>query len=251
MPVYDWVALQRSDFAWLRARAARAGELFSLYRVDHVIGFYRTFFHSSDGHTSGFTPQDEGAQVRLGETTMRLMCHFGEVVAEDLGTIPAFLRPSLDKLRVPGYRVLRWEKEGEEYRDPASWPTLSVATNATHDTETTAEWYDQLSVEKRRELLRLPALAGLDPAQGFDERVRDALLKLIYAAPSTLAVVPFQDAMGSRERVNVPGTVSEDNWNYRMAMDIETLLADEASTARLAALAAETDRATSVNESDG
>ncbi|MET0591724.1 MAG: 4-alpha-glucanotransferase, partial [Polyangiaceae bacterium] len=81
MPVYDWVALQRSDFAWLRARAARAGELFSLYRIDHVIGFYRTFFRSDAGST-GFTPLDEGAQIRLGEMVMRLMCHFGEVVAE-------------------------------------------------------------------------------------------------------------------------------------------------------------------------
>jgi 4-alpha-glucanotransferase len=41
----------------------------------------------------------------------------------------------------------------------------------------------------------------------------------------------------------VPGTLSEDNWSYRMAMDIEALLADEASAARLSALAAETDRA--------
>ncbi|HMI85419.1 MAG TPA: glycogen debranching protein GlgX [Polyangiaceae bacterium] len=250
MPVYDWVALQRSDFAWLRARAARAGELFSLYRVDHVIGFYRTFFHSSDGHTSGFTPQDEGAQVRLGETTMRLMCHFGEVIAEDLGTVPPFLRPSLEKLRVPGYRVLRWEKEGKTYRDPATWPALSVATNATHDTETTADWYDKLSVDERRELLHLPGMANLDPERGFDDRVRDALLKLIYGAPSTLALVPFQDAMGTRERINVPGTMTEENWSYRTAMDIDTLLGDETATQRLAALAGETDRSTATNEHD-
>jgi isoamylase len=242
VPVYDWVALQRSDFAWLRARAARAGELFSLYRVDHAIGFYRTFFISPDGHSTGFTPHDEGAQVRLGETVMRLMCHFGEVVAEDLGTVPRFLRPSLDKLGVPGYRVLRWEKEGEKYRDPASWPAMSVATNSTHDTDTTADWYDQLTVEQRTEFLRLPGLTDLDPARGFDDRVRDAILKTIYGAPSTLAIVPFQDAMGSRERVNVPGTLAQENWSYRLAMDVETLLGDEATSSRLAALSAETDR---------
>jgi 4-alpha-glucanotransferase len=243
MPVYDWVALQRSDFAWLRGRAARAGELFSLYRVDHVIGFYRTFFRSSDGHTSGFLPEDEGAQVRLGETIMRLFRRFGEVIAEDLGTVPSFLGPSLDKLGIPGYRVLRWEKDGDKYRDPAAWPPLSIATNATHDTETSAEWYDGLSVERRAELLRLPHFAGLDPERGFDDRVRDALLKTLYSAPSTLAVVPFQDAIGSRERINVPGTVSDANWSYRLPMDVEVLLADEATIARLAALARETGRA--------
>jgi glycogen operon protein len=250
MPVYDWVALQRSDFAWLRARAQRAGDLFSLYRVDHVIGFYRTFFRSSDGHTSGFMPKDEGAQVRLGETIMRLLSHFGEVIAEDLGTVPHFLRASLDKLGVPGYRVLRWEKDGDHYRDPQSWPSLSVATNATHDTETSAEWYDGLSVARRADLLKLPHFTGLDPERGFDDRARDAMLKTIYSAPSTLAIVLFQDAMGSRERINVPGTVGDDNWSYRLAMDIENLLADEATITRLSALAAEAGRAAPPSSSD-
>jgi 4-alpha-glucanotransferase len=243
MPVYDWLALQRSDFAWLRGRAARAGDLFSLYRVDHVIGFYRTFFRSSDGHTKGFLPEDEGAQVRLGETIMRLFRRFGEVIAEDLGTVPSFLQQSLDKLEIPGYRVLRWERDGDNYRDPTGWPALSIATNATHDTETSAEWYDALSVQRRAELLRLPHFAGLDPERGFDDRVRDALLKTLYSAPSTLAVVPFQDAMGLRERINVPGTVSDANWSYRLPMDVEALLADEPAISRLAVLAAETGRA--------
>ncbi len=243
VPVYDWVALQRADFAWLRARAARAGELFSLYRVDHVVGFYRTFYRSPDGSSSGYTPHDEGAQVRLGEMVMRLMCHFGEVVAEDLGSIPPFLRPSLDKMAVPGYRVLRWERDGEKFRDPATWPALSLATNSTHDTETTAEWYDALPVERRRDLLQLVGLSHHAPDRPFDDVVRDALLKAVYAAPSTLAIVPFQDAMGSRERINLPGTLSDDNWSYRMAMDIDTLTSDEATAQRLAEIAMATDRA--------
>src|SRR5205807_1637648 len=125
---------------------------------------------------------DQGAQVRLGESIMRVMRHFGEVVAEDLGTVPPFLRPSLERVGVPGYRVLRWEKDGGAYRDPATWPVLSVATNATHDTEGSAEWYDHLTKEERAALLKLPALAGLDPAAGFDDRVRDALLRAVYAA---------------------------------------------------------------------
>src|SRR5204863_9888125 len=110
----------RSDFCWLRARAKRAGELFSLYRIDHVIGFFRTYVRSPDGRTKGFTPAEEGAQLRLGETVLRLLRRWGEVVAEDLGTVPPFLRPSLDRNGVPGYRVLRWEKEGDDYRAPGN-----------------------------------------------------------------------------------------------------------------------------------
>ena len=76
-----------------------------------------------------------------------------------------------------------------------------------------------------------------------DAQVRDALLGILYAAPSTLVAIPFQDALGSRERVNVPGTVAETNWTFRMPMDLPALEADQATTDRLAALAADTGRA--------
>ena len=135
----------------------RAGTLFSLYRVDHAIGFYRTYYRGTDGESHGFSPPDEAAQLRLGETLMRMMSRFGEVVAEDLGPQPPFLRPSLERLAIPGYRVLRWEKNDDgSYRDPASWPAASVATNATHDTDSTAAWYDALSPDERAQAARGP-----------------------------------------------------------------------------------------------
>ena len=103
---------------------ARRRDLYGAYRIDHALGFYRTFVRSTDGETTGFTPADEGAQIALGERIMRVMNRWSEVVAEDLGAVPPFLRPSLEKLGVPGYRVLRWEKDGDKYRDPASWPEM-------------------------------------------------------------------------------------------------------------------------------
>ncbi|MDP9148755.1 MAG: 4-alpha-glucanotransferase [Myxococcota bacterium] len=242
LPVYDWAALQREGFSWIRGRSMRAGTLFSLYRLDHVIGLYRTYYRSVDGETSGFTPGEEREQLRLGETLMRIMSHWGEVVAEDLGTVPPFLRPSLERLGIPGYRVLRWEKDGDRYRPPSTWPTASVATNSTHDTETTAEWYDGLSAEERAKLRELPSLTELDPGKPFDERVRDLLLAAVYGAPSTLCIVPFQDAMGTRERINVPGTVNASNWSYRVARTVDDLLSDQGNTARLARIAADAGR---------
>ena len=71
-----------------------------------------------------------------------------------------------------------------------------------------------------------------------EDAVRDALLELVYGAASALLLLPFQDAFGLRERVNVPGTVNEENWTYRVPRDLATLHADRASTARLRALAA-------------
>ncbi|HVZ31287.1 MAG TPA: 4-alpha-glucanotransferase, partial [Polyangiaceae bacterium] len=243
LPAYEWPALEDSDFAWIKRRAMRAGELFSTFRIDHTIGFFRTYVRSADGKQTGFTPPDEIAQISLGERAIHCMTRWAEVVAEDLGTVPPFLRPSLDKLGVAGYRVLRWEKSDDGFTDPASWPEVSVCTNATHDTETTAEWYDALSKEEREKLRAIPALAELDPALPFDARTRDLFLKALYEAPSTLALILFQDILGVRDRINTPGTVDAANWSYRMTMTIDALTADEELSRRSSQLAKAAGRA--------
>jgi 4-alpha-glucanotransferase len=118
-----------------------------------------------------------------------------------------------------------------------------VATNATHDTETTADWYDALPPEEREKLKRTPGFGDLDAAAPFSQRTADLILRALYRSPSTLALTLFQDALGSRERINTPGTVGGTNWRFRAAKSADELLADRETTERLAALAKETGRA--------
>ena len=218
-------------------------------RVDHVVGLYRTYYFPADGSEPAFVPVGEEAQTENGEKVLAILSRGARVIAEDLGTVPDFVRRSLERLGVPGYRVLRWEKRwhdpGTPFRDPATWPAVSVATTGTHDTESLADWYEALSAEERAQLLALPALGALRArAPGrFDDGVRDALLGMLYRAGSDLLLLPFQDALGMRERVNVPGTVADSNWTYRTPMDLAGLAADTGAQARLRGLAVESGRA--------
>ena len=83
---------------------------------------------------------------------------YGEVVAEDLGMVPPFLRPSLQELGIPGYKVLRWEKDATARTAiPRPGRELSVATTGTHDIETNAEWYDALPPRSARRCWSCPA----------------------------------------------------------------------------------------------
>jgi 4-alpha-glucanotransferase len=248
LPVYRWDVMAGNGFEWVNERARRTADLFDLYRVDHVVGLYRTYFFPNDGGPAAFIPSEEPAQVRNGETLLGIFSRDARIIAEDLGTVPDFVRRSLERLGVPGYRVLRWEKRwhdpGTPFRDPATWPAVSVATTGTHDTESLADWYDGLDGAERGQLLALPGLAALRaraPAR-FDDGVRDALLALVYGSASDLLLLPFQDAFGARERVNVPGTVSDANWTYRMPMDLSRLLADAETTRRLGDLAGRSGR---------
>jgi 4-alpha-glucanotransferase len=255
LPAYRWEVVEREDFAWLRARARRGTELFDGYRVDHVIGFYRTYVRENGEKIGRFTPPDEFAQKALGRCVMRIFQDSGAaILAEDLGTVPDFLRESLLELGVPGYKVLRWERnwhaEGQPFLDPRGYAALSVTTTGTHDTESLADWWDAMPVEERAAVLRIPGLAegGLSAEQRFDAALRDAMLALVYRAGANLVLLPIQDIFGWRDRVNVPGTVGAENWTWRLPFPVEDLATRDDARERAAflrRLAAETGRTAS------
>jgi 4-alpha-glucanotransferase len=223
MPVYQWDALAADDFRWLRDRARRGADLYDGLRVDHLVGFYRTFGRPRDGGKPFFTPEDEGTQVALGERVMAIFREPGaEIVAEDLGTVPDYVRDSLGRIEMPGFRVLRWERfwhrDGQPFRDPLDYPAVSVATTGTHDTETMASWWDGIDADERRKVAEIPSIQRVDPAidRPFDPGVRDALLELMLASGSNLVLFPIQDVFGWRDRINEPATVDDQNWTFQL-----------------------------------
>jgi len=204
------------------------------------VGFYRTYGRSKTTGEALFSPADEPAQLALGERLLDVFCRAGaEIIAEDLGTVPDFVRASLARKGVPGFRVFRWERhwhtEGHPFRDPSEYPRVSVAASGTHDTEPQAVWWERASADERENVSRLPTIQqvshGADLTQApYDPIVRDALLEALFASPSDLLLLPIQDAFGWRDRVNEPGTVTDRNWTYRLPWPIDEL--DEISEAR-------------------
>ena len=233
MPVYQWSALAAEDYRWLRERARRSADLFDGYRVDHLVGFYRTYGRARHGGEGFFTPPDEPGQRALGETLLDLFRSAGShIIAEDLGTVPDFVRASLARLGVPGYRVFRWERywhlDGQPFHDPLEYPPLSVAASGTHDTEPIAIWWDAAPEADRRKVSELPSVQRLTGGadlthRAFDAAVRDILLEVLFASASDLLSLPVQDAFGWRDRINEPATVSDRNWTYKLPWPVDRM----------------------------
>ena len=164
--------MEREGYPWLRRAARRMADLYDLYRVDHVVGLYRTYYSPERRQRAPrFVPPDEPAQTRERRgACSRILSQGARVIAEDLGTVPDFVRASLEGLQIPGYRVQRWEKNweagGNAFRDPARWPAVSVATTGTHDTDSVADWYDGLDDAERRQLLAPPSSLALRDRAG-------------------------------------------------------------------------------------
>jgi 4-alpha-glucanotransferase len=231
LPPYNWEAARTNGLEWLRMRARRQAELYDGFRVDHLVGFYRTYVRPYDGPPPYFMPGDVPQQTVLGETVMRIMIETGaDVSVEDLGTVPDFVRESIARLGLPGYKVLRWEPG-----PPASYPAFSVAMTGTHDTETLAVWWESIRVEEQQRLgVHTPS---------FDASVRDALLELMYNAGSNLVLLPIQDIFGWRDRINHPATISDRNWTYVLPWPVDSMGRTPEAIERAARLAESLSRA--------
>jgi 4-alpha-glucanotransferase len=250
MPVYRWDVAQRTDLAWLRARGRRAAALFDGFRVDHVVGFYRTYFRVGGSPDGDFTPADPAAQLALGEDVLAALRAAGaSLTAEDLGVIPDFVRASLTRLGVPGYKVFRWEREwwrdGQPFVDPATYPALSVATSGTHDTEPMVTWWEAAHADERAAVLAIPSIAAwLSPeereallgAPALTGPGLAALLRTLYHSGSDLLIQPVQDLFGWPDRVNRPATVNAENWSWRLPWPVDLLGGEPAARERAAVL---------------
>ncbi len=233
LPVYRWDVMEGRDYKWLRDRARRSARLFDGYRIDHVVGFYRTYSRPHGEQEGAFDPTDQAGQIQQGERLMRLFLESGaRVIAEDLGSVPEFVRESLTRLGIAGYKVFRWERAwdepGQPFRDPAGYPALAVVTTGTHDTDTLATWWETAPREEREAILALPALSAFrsedanDPsAVPFTPALRDAIFRMLLASPAELALLPIQDVFGWRDRINTPATVTPDNWTWKLPAPVD------------------------------
>jgi len=236
LPAYNWSAMDADALGWIRARTRHASRLYDRFRLDHVVGYFRMWVKTPGG-PGRFEPAEEAAQLDRGTRVLRAILAEAEgaahAVAEDLGLIPRFVRATLTELAVPGYRVIPWERDSaQHFRDPRAFPSMSVASFSTHDTKPFTTWWDDFSTGEQQELARLG---------GFDARApgpdRDlALLGLLLDANSSLTLALGQEILGTGERINTPGTVTDANWTYRLPRPLEDLHSDPGVLARLNAI---------------
>ena len=217
LPYFDFPEMQKEEYAWLRFRARKAASYYDVRRVDHAVGYFRQWIRDERTPSGRFVPEDEPTQRRLGELHFRILSEDAGIIAEDLGVVPDWVRQILTGLGLPGYRVLRWERDGHVYRNPRNFPAVSLVTTGTHDTETVREWWEANDDAERAAVARAyPEFEGVEPTPAFSPRIHEAFIAACENAGSDLAVLPWQDVLGTRDRINLPGTMGDANWAYRI-----------------------------------
>jgi 4-alpha-glucanotransferase len=163
IPLYRWDVMARDNYAWWRRRIRKTTQIFSIYRIDHILGFYRIYAfpwkptendeflplsyeeaaQRTGGRLPGFKPRDDNSKqsrkdnLMDGDKYLRMLLSAApgvRVVGEDLGCVPDYVRPDMSQLRIAGFKIPHWEikpdghiVKGDEYSP------CSFATYGTHD----------------------------------------------------------------------------------------------------------------------
>ncbi|MBQ8562094.1 MAG: 4-alpha-glucanotransferase, partial [Spirochaetaceae bacterium] len=178
---------------------------------------------------------EKQARTLLGELTSAtdmIAC------AEDLGVNPESVPRVLDDLSILRLCVVRWyrhwQEEGQPFVDFANYPAKSVATSSVHDSSTLRLWWlsESDAADFYRDFPPKEEEGDIEPGIYTPDTAR-YLLSRIAGAASNFCIHPIQDFLAldaayynsdpQQERVNIPGSVNEFNWTYRLPVTVEEL----------------------------
>jgi len=217
----------------------RAGML----RVDHVMVLHRLYcvpagMRATDGVYVRYAADELYAILAL--ESHRHQC---ALVGEDLGTVPPYVPPTMQKHNMAGLYVAEFALPG------AIAPSATqVACTNTHDTPTFGGWWNGTDIDDKL------ALGLIDAAQSEAEHAARAEARETLGGDATAALYATTRAMAASEAPvvlatledawleprpqNVPGTAHErPNWRRPFAHDADAALDDPRVEALLAAAA--------------
>lgn len=205
-PLYDWDYLQSTKFEFWIKRLHHNKSMYDVIRIDHFRAF-DTYWKIPRGEITA--RNGEWIEAPGHSFFNEVFKHFSQddIVVEDLGD----MRPEVYQLRddfgLMGMKIIQFALDPtEDNNNFDDYPNLIVYTG-THDNQTLQGWYNDLDSSAKQLLIDR---YGDDPVKGI---IADTLNSV-----ANLAILPIQDILGLDDsaRFNLPGTVSEKNWTWKM-----------------------------------
>ena len=209
-PIYDWKKMKKDGFHWWQLRLQWLKYFFDVIRLDHIRGIY-SYWAVPDGkkpnEVNRWTPGPASALIdSLKKVDIQL-------IGEDLGSIPPAIEKWMADIDIPGYKVFLFgwgEYDSPKYRFPEIYPENTLACTSTHDSESFFEFLENLDDSR---VYELAAYLGISDGEEFTLLdILDRVLSKIINSPSKYVIFPLQDILGKSIRINLPGSVGEENW---------------------------------------
>ncbi|MDO5033358.1 MAG: 4-alpha-glucanotransferase [Eubacteriales bacterium] len=225
-PLYDWEKMAESDYAYWRHRIAKTLDFCDKLRIDHFRGFESYWAVPADETTAVEGTWEQGPAMDLFGPLLKYFPPHS-IIAEDLGVVTEGVTAFLEASGLPGMKVLQFAFNPEDKDSvdrPHSYVPNCVAFTGTHDNDTLLGWARSLSSDHWDFVctyLGIPA-DSRDPGQEgpHNPLCRRAILTLFQSVAQEV-IIPVQDllGLGTDFRINLPGSVSEQNWTIRLSQE--------------------------------
>ncbi len=218
-PIYNWELMKKDHYSWWNKRIDKAFELYDILRIDHFRGFDR-YYAIPYGHINARNGHwEDGPKFNLFKDKLDK-----KIVAEDLGVIDEGVIQLMKKTKYPGMKILEFafdEHEDNEHK-PSNCKKNFVIYTGTHDNMPLYQYICDLdewnynifvhSMKKECEKLHVPFKGD------NNKELVETTIELAYASKANTCIIPINDllALDGSSRMNLPSTVSKDNWSYRM-----------------------------------
>ncbi len=159
------------------------------------------------------------------------------VCGEDLGMVPHCVPEVMEQLGILSLEIQRMpKKSGTEFFHPKDAPYLSVVSPSTHDMSTIRGWWEEDAAKTNRFYHSEMGYSGEAPAYCEPWINKAIVLQQLYS-PAMWSIFQLQDLFGingelrrenpNDERINIPAN-SDHHWKYRMHINLEDLLKENA-----------------------
>lgn len=221
-PVYDWEKMKSDGWKWWNGRIDSCMRLYDILRIDHFRAFDRYYeVPAGDKNAVGGRwcdgPKEEFFKDKADYS----------IVAEDLGVLDEGVIRLMSNVGYPGMKIIEFAFDGnsENEHKPTNYTENFVCYTGTHDNMPLRGFIDELSRDGlkvyKEDLLSQCAALGVTPDLTDSVSICRSVIALAFASCARMTVIPLWDllAMGKEARINLPSTVSADNWSLRFGKE--------------------------------
>lgn len=233
-------ALAQAGFRPLAETLRKQLKFSKLLRIDHILGFARSFWVPEGG---------QGAYITMPRAAMLAIVRIeaaragATIVGEDLGNIPDGLRDDLHQSGILGCRVAvferNWNGDGH-FIAAQDYPKQVLTSFATHDLPTWLGWRKARDIEWRRSVGDITPEFETGSKQGRDREVAmidahlgsasdepNAMHEFLGRTNARMAALQIEDILEMEEQPNLPGTIYEHpNWRRRLPISLDDIAGD-------------------------
>ncbi len=212
-PVYNVENIKKNNYEYLIKRFEYYLKLFDKIRIDYFRG-YDSFFKIPIGKSG-----KEGFYVNgvsygfFNELLKNQNVKIENLIIEDLGDIRD------ETIRLRNYygftrqKILQFTIDLDNLYDRDNESDNVLVFPGNHDSHTVYGWYKTLSDDYKERLKEF-----LRKNECYDLNVNIGIMQYCAKCKAKMAIISVQDILGldDSSRINFPGTVSENNWSWKL-----------------------------------